>query len=431
METSPLINKFCTSVLPSTITSNSNNLWIMFKSDTSVQRSSFRALYEVACGGTLSGEGVLRSPYYSRAISRDKTCEWVISQPEGNVIILNFTDFQIYNITTCDADYVEIRDGNNVNSPSLGKYCGVTAPSIIQSTQNYLYIKFRASSVTNLGFMAEYKSLDAACGGTLTEPDGTISSPGYPVTYPHGVKCRWTILVQPGYLIRLTIMSFYLEFDYHCNRDYLEIYDNSTMTKLGRDGGYETSPLRGKYCGDTLPPMTISHSNKLWIKFVSDVYVTSTGFSAYWDGTSTGCGGTLTTSSGIFMSPNYPMPYHHNAECYWLLKSSHGSPFEIQFDQFHLESHASCRYDYVDVYDGNSTNAKMLGKFCGNQIPPTIQSTGDSLYIKLRTDVSLGGGGFLARYKQKLRVKLGAILFYHHNNPVSHTNGEQSPDATQ
>ncbi|XP_060104406.1 cubilin [Heteronotia binoei] len=505
METSPLINKLCTNVLPSTITSNSNNLWIKFKSDTSVQRSSFRALYEVACGGALSGEGVLRSPYYPRAISRDKICEWVISQPEGNVIMLNFTGFQIYNITTCNEDYVEIRDGNNANSPSLGKYCGVTAPSIIQSTQNYLYVKFRASSVTNFGFMAQYKSFDAACGVTLTEPDGTISSPGYPVTYPHGVKCRWTILVQPGYLIRLTIMSFYLEFDYSCSRDYLEIYDNSTMTKLGRycgrsippsvtssgntlmlyfvtnqdtasegfaanyaslnasgacshdyteasgvvsspnypnhypnrmmciyrisvrnnkqialhftnfslesarcsrdyveirDGGYETSPLVGKYCGDTLPPMTISHSNKLWIKFVSDVYVTSTGFSAYWDGTSTGCGGTLTTSSGVFMSPNYPMPYHHNAECYWLLKSSHGSPFEIQFDQFHLESHARCQYDYVDVYDGNSTNAKMLGKFCGNQVPPTIRSTGDSMYIKLRTDVSFGGGGFLARFKQ-------------------------------
>ncbi|XP_061441668.1 cubilin [Rhineura floridana] len=505
-EMSPLISKFCGNALPSAITSNSNNLWIKFKSDTAAQRSSFRAVYDVACGGVLSGEGVIRSPYYTMALSHEKICEWIISQPEGNVVILNFTDFQIHNITICDLDYVEVRDGNSVNAPSLGKYCGVTVPSIIQSTQNYLYVKFRASSVTNLGFLAEYKSLDAACGGILTEPDGTISSPGYPTTYPHGVKCTWTILVQPGYLIRLTFSYFYLEFDYSCNRDYLEIYDNSTMTKLGRycgrsappsmtssgntlmlyfvtnrnivsegflvnyaslnasavcsheyteasgvltspnypnrypnrmtciyrihvgnnkqialhftnfsleagatcssdyvelrDGGYETSPLLGKYCGSSLPPVTISQSNKLWIKFVSDIYFASTGFSAYWDGTSTGCGGTLATSSGIFMSPNYPMPYYHNAECYWLLKSSHGSPFEIQFDQFHLEFHSRCQFDYLAVYDGNSTNARMLGKFCGNLIPPPIHSTGDSLYVKLRTDYSLGGGGFFARYKQ-------------------------------
>lgn len=55
-----------------------------------------------------------------------------------------------------------------------------------------------------------------------------------------------------------------------------------------RDGGYETSPLIGKYCGSALPPVAISHSNNLWIKFESDILITSTGFSAYWDGTSRG-----------------------------------------------------------------------------------------------------------------------------------------------
>lgn len=62
-----------------------------------------------------------------------------------------------------------------------------------------------------------------------------------------------------------------------------------------------------------------------------------------------GCGGTLTTSSGIFMSPNYPMPYYHSSECYWLLRGSRGTPFEIQFEQFHLEYHPNCNFDYLAV----------------------------------------------------------------------------------
>ncbi|XP_020662303.3 cubilin [Pogona vitticeps] len=515
-EMSPLISKLCGNVPPPALNSNGNSLWIRFKSDTSAHKSNFRAVYDVACGGTLSGDGVIRSPYYMRALSHDKICEWIISQPEGHVVILNFTDFRIRNVTNCALDYVEVRDGNSVNSPALGKYCGITVPSVIQSSQNYLYVKFSASSITNLGFLAEYKSFDAACGGTLTESSGTIASPGYPVNYPHGIRCTWTISVQPGNLIHLTFTYFNIEFGYICSKDYLEIYDNSTMKKLGRycgrsippsitssgntvtlyfvanhdvategfsvnyasldasaaclyqyttvsgvltspnypghypdemtciykiqvernkqialhftnfsleedatcssdyveirDGGYETSPLIGKYCGSSLPPVTVSHGNKLWIKFESDILITSTGFSAYWDGSSRGCGGTLSTSSGIFMSPNYPMPYYHNAECYWLLKSSHGSPFEIQFDQFHLEAHPQCQFDYLAVYDGNSTNARMLGKFCGNQIPPTIQSTGDSVYVKLRTDGSLRGGGFLANYKQICR---GIIITRH------------------
>lgn len=54
----------------------------------------------------------------------------------------------------------------------------------------------------------------------------------------------------------------------------------------------------------------------------------------------------------------------------------------------------------MKIYDGNSSNAKQLGKFCGNQIPQLINSSGDSVYIKLRTDSSVHGGGFLANYKQ-------------------------------
>ncbi|XP_040403063.1 cubilin [Cygnus olor] len=501
-----LITKFCHSTLTSPITSTSNSLWIKFKADASVQRASFRAIYQVACGGFLSGTGSIHSPYYPRVSSHPKTCEWIISQPAGKVVILNFIDFDIRNTSTCDSDYVEVRDGNNTDSSLLEKYCGTAVPSRVQSTRNNLYIKFRASSLTNLGFRAEYWPLDTVCGASLTGPEGTITSPGHPDVYPHGINCTWTINIQPGYLIRLTFTSFNLAFDYNCRNDYLEIYDNSTMQKLGRycgrsippsltsggnmmtlyfvtdhsissegfsahyismdaskvcshnystetgvltspnypnnypvrteciytitvginrqivlrftnftlegnkrctedyveirDGGYETSPPLGKYCGTDLPPVIISHGNKLWIKFVSDIFGTRQGFSAEWDGTSAGCGGTLMTASGIFMSPNYPMPYYHNSECYWLLRGNRGTPFEIQFEQFHLEYHPKCNFDYLAVYDGNSSNAKQLGKFCGNQIPQLIRSSGDSVYIKLRTDSSLRGGGFLAKYKQ-------------------------------
>lgn len=55
---------------------------------------------------------------------------------------------------------LQVRDGNNTDSPLLEKYCGTAVPSRVQSTWNNLYIKFRASSLTNLGFRAEYWPLD-------------------------------------------------------------------------------------------------------------------------------------------------------------------------------------------------------------------------------------------------------------------------------
>ena len=62
-----------------------------------------------------------------------------------------------------------------------------------------------------------------------------------------------------------------------------------------------------------------------------------------------GCGGTLTTASGSFSSPNYPLPYHPNAECYWTIRTSQGSQLLLSFSDFHLESSTACHYDYLAV----------------------------------------------------------------------------------
>lgn len=55
---------------------------------------------------------------------------------------------------------LQVRDGNSTDSRLLEKYCSTAVSSIVQSTRNNLYIKFRASSLTNLGFRAEYWPLD-------------------------------------------------------------------------------------------------------------------------------------------------------------------------------------------------------------------------------------------------------------------------------
>ncbi|MED6259069.1 hypothetical protein ATANTOWER_016566, partial [Ataeniobius toweri] len=114
-----------------------------------------------------------------------------------------------------------------------------------------------------------------------------------------------------------------------------------------RDGGYETSPLIDKFCGGQRPPVLVSHSNRLWIRFHSDATITHRGFVAHWDGSQTGCGGTLTTAAGGLSSPNYPLPYHPNAECYWNIRTSQGSQLQLSFSDFHLESSSSCSFDYL------------------------------------------------------------------------------------
>ncbi|KAL6069282.1 hypothetical protein STEG23_019741, partial [Scotinomys teguina] len=503
-----LLRKICGNATLLPIRSISNKVWIRLRVDALVQKASFRADYQVACGGELTGEGVIRSPFYPNAYPGQSTCRWTISQPPRQVVLLHFTDFQIESTAPCDTDYIEIGASPVLGSPGNEKFCGTNIPSFISSVYNVLYVTFvKSSSMENRGFTANFSADNLVCGEVLTAARGVIKSPGFPNIYPSGVNCTWHIDVQQGQLIRLVFDSFYLDFHYNCTNDYLEIYDVVDQISLGRycgksippsltssshsiklmfvsdsalghegfsiqyeamnassvcledhtdnygiltspnfpnnypnnfdctyritvgfneqieldfvnfaledrlgqqcfdfvevrDGGFETSPLLGHFCGSVLPPKILSQSNKLWLRFKSDRVDTNRGFSIYWDAVSTGCGGNLTSPTGLFTSPNYPMPYYHSSECYWRLEASHGSPFQLEFQDFHLEHHPSCSLDYLAVYDGPSTNSHLINKLCGDTTPAPIRSSRDSILLKLRTDEGQQGRGFEVKYRQ-------------------------------
>lgn len=52
------------------------------------------------------------------------------------------------------------------------------------------------------------------------------------------------------------------------------------------------------------------------------------------------------------------------------------------------------------VYDGTNANSTELMRHCGNSLPsPSIyRSSGQYMYVKMRSDVSLSGRGFKAQY---------------------------------
>lgn len=62
-----------------------------------------------------------------------------------------------------------------------------------------------------------------------------------------------------------------------------------TMSYLCRNGGFETSPLIGHYCGTTVDNPIISHSSRLWLRFHSDNSMSAPGFQIVYDGTASGC----------------------------------------------------------------------------------------------------------------------------------------------
>ncbi|MGH0181143.1 UNVERIFIED_CONTAM: hypothetical protein FKN15_005881 [Acipenser sinensis] len=59
------------------------------------------------------------------------------------------------------------------------------------------------------------------CSHTLSGPNGTIESPGFPYGYPNYANCTWTIHTQDHSRIQLVFQAFALEEDF----DVLSVYD--------------------------------------------------------------------------------------------------------------------------------------------------------------------------------------------------------------
>lgn len=65
-----------------------------------------------------------------------------------------------------------------------------------------------------------------------------------------------------------------------------------------------------------------------------------------------------------------------------------------------LESHPSCRYDFVEVRDGDSINSRVIGRFCGNNRPAILQSSGNTLHILFVSDGYKNFDGFFATFQE-------------------------------
>ena len=88
-------------------------------------------------------------------------------------------------------------------------------------------------------------------------------------------------------------------------------------------------------------------------------------------------------------------------ECIWVLNVPAGDTIEFTFVDMDIETGSGCRWDYVELRDGGSLGSNSLGKFCGASLPSPARyvSSGNQLFVKIRSDSSVTGRGFTASWK--------------------------------
>ncbi|XP_049681843.1 inactive serine protease PAMR1 isoform X1 [Accipiter gentilis] len=108
------------------------------------------------------------------------------------------------------------------------------------------------------------------------------------------------------------------------------------------------------------------------------------------------CGQVLQASRGQILLEGYPL----NARCEWTIHVQAGFNIELRFSMLSVEFDYMCQYDYVEVRDGDNLDSRIIKKFCGNERPPPIRSTGSSLHVLFQSDGSKNFDGFYAVFEE-------------------------------
>uniref|UniRef100_A0A8D3E4V9 CUB and Sushi multiple domains 1 n=1 Tax=Scophthalmus maximus TaxID=52904 RepID=A0A8D3E4V9_SCOMX len=291
----------------------------------------------------------------------------------------------------------------------------------------------------------------AECGGHITGAvSGRILSPGYPAPYDNNLHCTWTIEADTG----KTISLHFIVFDTEIGHDILRVWDGPSGPS---DGGI----LLKEWSGPALPEDIHSTFNILTLQFDSDYFISKQGFSIqfstttattcndpgipvngsrYGDSKEPGdsmtfqcdpgyqlegqdtitcvrmdnrfywqpdpptciatCGGNISGTSGVILSPNYPQPYPRGKSATGESESTLTSSLPSSLKgSFNMEP----SYDFLHIYEGEDSNGPLLASLQGNQAPERIESSSNSLFLAFRSDASLGMSGFAIEYREKPR----------------------------
>ncbi|XP_035287214.1 neuropilin and tolloid-like protein 1 isoform X2 [Anguilla anguilla] len=102
---------------------------------------------------------------------------------------------------------------------------------------------------------------------------------------------------------------------------------------------------------------------------------------------------------GVFTSPNYPEKYPPERECIYILEAAPKQCIDLYFDEkYSIEPSWECKFDHIEVRDGPFGFSPIIGRYCGQESPLYVRSSGRYLWIKFVADGELEAIGFSARY---------------------------------
>jgi len=313
------------------------------------------------CSGTLYDSGGPTSNYQN---SENYTLT-IVPSTSGAMAQLNFINFTV---ETC-CDYLQIYDGTSTSAQLIGQY--TTLPPAITATNasGALTLRFFSDgSVVQTGFEANISCyIPPTCSGAPNSGTATISSA--------------TACLSTGVTLSGTGITTGMGISY-------QWFSGPSAT-----GPWTSIP------NATLAVTTLTASNVTFYQLVTTCSVsalsaTSSAISYSPSNCFTMSNTTITTCSGTLYDSGGPNNDYQSSEDYTLtiVPSTSGAMAQLNFLNFNIET--CC--DLLEIYDGNSTSAQLIGSY--TTLPPAITATNatGALTLRFTSDGSVEYSGFEA-----------------------------------
>lgn len=407
--TSQLLGVYIQGSTIETLTSSGTCLTFTFKSNATTQGRGWQAIFNcvttVAAQQTFALNSGVR--YSCNAIIRDPGGTnnysygfWrqTYGSYNGNRIRLDFTELNIN--PNGGGHWLTIYDGPDASFPVIGSYNETNLPpnNQVESTGRFLTIELNTNN-TNAGLRAGFTAL-LSCTTPILEVinmrDTTIQTcnavfydqGGASFNYGDNLNQTITLVSSTGQPLQVAFNPQVTQLN---TGDTLRIFDGSSTT----------SPLLGVFINGSTLETVVSSGTALTFRFTSNGTLNSRGWQGYVSCVTPNTNpvsyimsaGERFTCNGVFTDPggsgNYP--YGTFTQTF---TSYSGQRIRAVRTSFAINSAGGGHF--LDVYDGTSINAPLIGTYNNSTLPPTaLQSTGSSLTFRLRssnTNASLQSG---------------------------------------
>ena len=227
---------------------------------------------------------------------------------------------------------------------------------------------------------------------------GVLTSPGYPQAYKGNILCIWSIEMEKGARIALSIRKFNLRPN-----------DLLTISEPATDDKQSLARLDSFTMNNQPKEVIFSDSNIMNVQLVAggnNAVNTAFGnrtFYAIFE--KEACGGLLQTSEGYIETPTYIHLTSMMRECVWSIVAPKGQTVLLTFLQFDFPP-GSCLFNSLYIRDGSEKTGDLIDSFCEENPPMSdLHSSLNGLNIAYRVRPNFLATQLVATPKVKMHYE--------------------------